>query len=144
MRLDKIKFAHLVKFITELEHKNHLDLETLDQLIDIDVPEPVRFDPELVIKLLDAMFDGRNFDAIKHWRAMFDHGLKESKDIVEKYMVEKTIEPKVTQAVDVVDLQRRMIDVLDKQKADMVADPVLEGFTDDQLNSVKLFVRSFQ
>lgn len=90
MKLDKIKFAEVVKFIVEMQPQNHLDIVELDNLIDIDV-EPVStelVDVEKVNELLRCMQErltGGFISAIKAYRALTGVGLKESKDAIEKY-----------------------------------------------------------
>jgi len=89
MKLDKIKFAQVIGFIERIHALNmrHDDIEVLDNLIDIDVPEPEQIYPNvsLVTDLLVAMRDQKKINAIRAHRAMTGMGLKESKDEVEKY-----------------------------------------------------------
>lgn len=88
MKLDKIKFARLVAFISSISTIGHDDIEELDRLIDIDV-QPVpsgQIDPAAVDKLLFLMAKGtEKIEAIKQYRLMTGQGLKESKDAIERY-----------------------------------------------------------
>jgi ribosomal protein L7/L12 len=98
MKLDKIKFAELIHFISRyLQNPPHLDkvfIASLDELIDINV-EPVSMpsmcNPETLHILMGLMHEGtRKIEAIKQHRIMTGYGLKESKDIVEKYWISRT------------------------------------------------------
>lgn len=89
MKLDKIKFASLVGFIScrYALTITQDDMHEIDNLIDIDVPQPEQIYPNasLVTDLLVALRDQKKIDAIRAHRAMTGMGLKESKDEVEKY-----------------------------------------------------------
>ena len=84
MKLDKIRFAYLVKYIVGLQPQEFLDIQTLDDLIDVEVPE-AKYDETKLGAMLSAMQQGKKIDAIKEHRAMTGYGLKESKDFIEKY-----------------------------------------------------------
>lgn len=87
MRLDKIKFAELVKYITGLRPEVHFEVSELDDLIDINV-EPVTIPTEhveaaRVDELLQAMAADEKIKAIRAYRSFTGLGLKESKDAIE-------------------------------------------------------------
>ena len=88
MKLDKIKFARLISFCANNGMTvGSYEIEQIDDLIDIEVPEPEQIYPNasLVTDLLKAMQEGKKIEAIWAHRAMTGMGLKESKDEVEKY-----------------------------------------------------------
>lgn len=89
MKLDKIKFAKVVAFISNGFGVD--DIQTLDDMIDIDV-EPVStgfVDTARVDELLKHNNRVGGFiDAIKAYRALTGAGLKESKDAIERYRVQ--------------------------------------------------------
>ena len=86
MKLDKIKFAKVVQFITDRGWAG--DVEILDDLIDIDV-EPVKtdkVDPAMVDELLREIANPDGFiNAIKVYRMLTGALLKESKEAIERY-----------------------------------------------------------
>ena len=91
MKLDKIKFAKVVSWISRITNGLEFaedDLKELDNIIDIKAPT---VDINDVNSLLDAMQAGRKIDAIKAYRQLTGQGIKESKDAVEKYW--RPIEP---------------------------------------------------
>lgn len=88
MRLDKLKFAALVRYICELRPQQEIDLCQLDILTDIPEPqqEPYRADATAVDCLLQNLnHENGLIDAIKAYRLLTGAGLKEAKDTVEKY-----------------------------------------------------------
>jgi len=97
MKLDKIKFARLIGWLERVHALNlqQVDIEKLDNIIDIEVPavekQCVSF--ELVDELLRQMALGNRIPAIKAYRELCHAGLKESKDAVERYWVNKPAEP---------------------------------------------------
>jgi ribosomal protein L7/L12 len=93
MKLDKIAFAHVVKFIAELRPEHYIDIEKLDELIDVTVPmpQPTKANPEEVDQLLALMAQGTlKIEAIKIYRSLTGAGLKEAKDAIERHWVSKT------------------------------------------------------
>ncbi len=85
MRLDKIRFARLVAFITTLNPQSHIDLEYLDSLCDINV-KPVStelIEASRVDDLLRYMQRGEKINAIKAYRSLTGASLLESKNAVE-------------------------------------------------------------
>lgn len=88
MKLDKMTFAKLVKFICDLNPENWVDLEKLDELINIDVPvqSPAKANPAEVDELLRAMTDPSSYiPAIKAYRVVTGAGLKEAKEAIERF-----------------------------------------------------------
>lgn len=67
------------------------ELVELDNLIDIEVPTtvPIEFINQLHY-LMSLMQEGtKKIEAIKAYRTLTNYGLKESKDMVEKYWIAK-------------------------------------------------------
>jgi hypothetical protein len=95
MKLDKIKFAQLVAFITsQVGSMSNWVIEDLDNLINIEVEQPKNVVPcGLVDELLLYMGGGtQKIEAIKAYCTLTGAGLKESKDAVERYWVSKPVE----------------------------------------------------
>jgi hypothetical protein len=90
MKLDKIRFAKLIWYLTwhcKMDADDN-DLAEIDRMIDVDLPEaPVpAMNVEQLHILMSIMQRGTNkIEAIKQHRAMTGWGLKESKDAVEEY-----------------------------------------------------------
>lgn len=89
MKLDKIKFGRLVAHcISNGMSAGEYEVDTLDQLCDIDVPEAAKVNHEDVNELLRCMLSA-NADgfipAIKAYRALTNAGLKEAKEAIERY-----------------------------------------------------------
>lgn len=96
MKLDKIKFAQVVAYIGELKPELSVDVHALDIMIDIDVTPvevPGKANPADINELMRAIHAGEKIAAIKAYRIMTGYGLKEAKDAVEKYWVNKPVEP---------------------------------------------------
>ena len=93
MKLDKIKFARLVAFLSRNGFDGYQsNIEAIDDMIDIEVPavEVVRPSTDDVERLMFLMVEGLyKIEAIKMYRSITEMGLKESKDAVEKYWVSK-------------------------------------------------------
>jgi Ribosomal protein L7/L12 C-terminal domain len=91
MKLDRLKLAYLVAFITrEVGSMPEYVINEVDNLIDIGVLEvpPLKASCADVDNLLMLMLmaEGtRKIEAIKAYRTLTGAGLKESKDAVEKY-----------------------------------------------------------
>lgn len=97
--MDKIKFAQLIAYISS--QQNELSDENvvrqIDRMITEGMPqqEPIKALQADVDKLLHIMctgetgYGGSKIEAIKAYRALTSAGLKESKDAVEKYWVNK-------------------------------------------------------
>lgn len=94
MKLDKIKFASLIGFIS---YRYHLtitpdDIREMDAIIEVEIPEASRVITNLndVNDLLKYMAGGTyKIEAIKAYRNLTGVGLKESKDAVERYWVDR-------------------------------------------------------
>lgn len=92
MKLDKIKFARVIAYVSQLMVKydglSAEHVEDIDRLIDIYV-EPVKIPlapVESVNELLREIINPDGFiNAIKAYRSLTGASLKESKDAVEKY-----------------------------------------------------------
>lgn len=89
MKLDKIAFAKVVAWCVHNGMSiGTEEVEELDRLIDIPVPEqpPAYVSDSHVNLLLAAMNQpGKKIEAIKAYRSLTGAGLKESKDAVERY-----------------------------------------------------------
>ena len=85
MKLDKLKFAKLVQYLAQYDFNG--DVETVDELIDIAVPDAIVERPAIVQidAMLKAIAENRKIDAIREYRAMTGMSLKESKDAIEAY-----------------------------------------------------------
>ncbi len=88
MKLDRLKLAELVSYISSFYRLDREDIEKIDSLIDIEVPTP----PANIVacsdvdQLMALMAEGtRKIEAIKAYRVLTGAGLKESKDAVERY-----------------------------------------------------------
>lgn len=97
MKLDRIAFANLVRYIAGLRPEYDIDLYELDALIEIKV-EPVadiRVSVDAVNELLAAFnVEGKLIEAIRAYRSLTGAGLKEAKDAVEHYRNLKAIKPR--------------------------------------------------
>lgn len=110
MKLDRIKFAHLVAHcVGNGMNDGEWEISRLDDLTEINVePVPVPYaDATIVNELLKAMKDGRKIEAIKAYRSLTGLGLKESKDAVEAQWNQ-------TNKIDGQTLKQQMIESLTK------------------------------
>src|SRR5579859_3593453 len=94
MKLDKIKFATLISYLTRHCEANLRsdDLAEIDDIIDVDVvtQKVVSCNPDRLNDLLELMKNGqKKIEAIKVYRDLTGEGLKESKDVIEAYWVTK-------------------------------------------------------
>lgn len=95
MKLDKIKLAMLIGFVScrYAITLTQYDIAEIDQIIDFELPapaEPPVFNAENLHTLMALMCEGTNrIEAIRQHRMMTGYGVKESKDIIEKYWREK-------------------------------------------------------
>lgn len=93
MKLDKMKFARLIGFLSRNGFDAYEDnIKCVDDMIDIDVPVTEIAYPknENVERLMMFMAGGTHkIDAIREYRALTGMGLKDSKDAVERYWVSK-------------------------------------------------------
>jgi hypothetical protein len=89
MKLDKYKFANLIAMISGWGCTlDPYRIQDIDDAITIDMPEPANYYPDIsdINKLMQLMAAGnQKIDAIKLHRKLTGYGLKESKDMVEKY-----------------------------------------------------------
>lgn len=88
MKLDKIKFARVVQYVSEHGfHGGNFEIEQLDGMIDIEIEVQQVYPANAHIDdLMRLMVEGqRKIEAIKTHRAITGMGLKDSKDAVEKY-----------------------------------------------------------
>lgn len=90
MKLDKVRFATLIGYISRAAGVTFSvsEIVEIDDIIDIPVPTPetVKCNPEQLHTLMALMHNSTyKIEAIKQHRMMTGYGLKESKDIVEKY-----------------------------------------------------------
>jgi len=91
MKLDKIRFAQLIAYISKLGAELTFNsVRDIDSIVDIEVPAPtvqalnIELLHELLVEMRSAK-DGRFIPAIKAYRALTGAGLKEAKEAVEKY-----------------------------------------------------------
>jgi ribosomal protein L7/L12 len=97
MKLDKIRFASLVGFLScryALTFTQD-DIREVDELIEFEVEQPKAgvVPCGLVDELLRRMAEGTHkIEAIKAYRVLTGASLKESKDAVEKYWVSKPVD----------------------------------------------------
>jgi ribosomal protein L7/L12 len=95
MKLDKIKFAKLIAFISYASgYDFSSDVNYIDDLIDVDA-EPNRIYPQIsdINYLMELMAAGQHkIEAIRQYRILTGLGLKESKEQVEKYWVNKPVD----------------------------------------------------
>jgi len=110
MKLDKIKFARLIGYLAQKVPLHSSEIEAIDNLIDIEVPMPIEHhypksdDIDRLDRLMMLMVEGtRKIEAIKTYRILTGYGLKESKDAVERYWVDKTV--KINLDVDNFDIR---------------------------------------
>src|SRR5882724_7397412 len=126
MKLDKIKFARLVAYLSRNGFDGYQsNIEAIDDMIDIEVPMPIEHHypkNDDVERLMALMAEGTHkIEAIKHHRNITGMGLKESKDAVERYWVE----------LNEVNLTKRMLAKLDQQlEVGSDIGYTLKGFSD--------------
>jgi ribosomal protein L7/L12 len=90
MKLDKVRFATLISYISRCAGVTFSvsEIVEIDDIIDMPIPEPepVRVSADDINMMMELMSNGnRKIDAIKLHRQMTGYALKESKDAVEKY-----------------------------------------------------------
>jgi ribosomal protein L7/L12 len=154
MKLDNIRFARVISYISATICNYQLSvgvIEDLNDLIDFEVPTPVELPVSTSIfgkasetdvnKLLYAFSAGdRKIEAIKAYRSLTGAGLKESKEAIEKYSPPKTDDQYTAK-----DYQFKLLDnVYVANSGDPDADPhLLDGFSDHQLRIVYEYITSF-
>ena len=99
MKLDKHDFARLISHIqmylsTGRQKLTSYDIEDIDNIIDFDVPEKAGINElDDLHELLFQIINPNGFiPAIKAYRALTGAGLKESKEVIERYRVTKPID----------------------------------------------------
>lgn len=88
MKLDKIRFATLIGYLSRISGQTFAvdEIVEIDGIIDMPIPEAPMMNAETLHVLMALMQEGtRKIEAIKQHRMMTGYGLKESKDAVEKY-----------------------------------------------------------
>lgn len=99
MKLDKIRFATLIGYLSRISGQTFAvdEIVEIDGIIDVPVPEPV-VSPSRIDELLTCMITANEagfIPAIKAYRSLTGSGLKESKEAIEKYRqpVKKQYDP---------------------------------------------------
>jgi ribosomal protein L7/L12 len=152
MKLDKIRFANLVQYISNQIGFVYPDVVNgLDDIIEFDVPTPTELPAPTSIfgkasetdvnKLLYAFAAGdRKIEAIKAYRSLTGAGLKESKEAIERFTPPKTDDQYTAK-----DYQFKLLDkVHTANSKDPDADPhILDGFSDRDLRKVYEYISSF-
>lgn len=139
MKLDRLKFATLIGFITyRLGHGtlSQDDIAEIDVICDVDVQPvevPGKADPAMLNELMRAIHAGENIAAIKAYRSMIGCGLKEAKDAIEKDWKDKKAELRYAMNKSIND---QLSGIPDRNY-------VLEKFNSEQLKLVKDFINSF-
>lgn len=92
--MDKISFARLIAFVVSKGASLvHSDISYIDSSIIGGMPvenhSAVKCDDVTLHALMGYMQAGKKIEAIKAHRSLTGYGLKESKDIVEKYLTFK-------------------------------------------------------
>lgn len=88
MKLDKVRFAILIGYISRISGQTFAvpEIAEIDDIIDVEMPPTADYRVNELHQLMALMQEGtKKIDAIKQYRAMTGYGLKESKDAVEKY-----------------------------------------------------------
>lgn len=88
MKLDKIRFAMLIGFISKRYSMTIIgdDIAEIDRIIDVDIldqPLPFLTDAGIINEMFNCMINSRKIEAIKYYRQLTGCGLKDSKDAVE-------------------------------------------------------------
>ena len=98
MKLDRLKFAKLISYITHAcGSLSDNTIEEIDSLIEFEVPalEQEKIYPTAgqIEQLIALMAEGtRKIEAIKLHRVLTGYGLKESKDAIERHWISKHLE----------------------------------------------------
>ena len=139
MKLDKIKFAQLINYIAAgIGHELSREaIVELDELIDIDVPQadsycaPTNVDIEHLMRLMVA--GTYKIEAIKYHRKLTGMGLKDSKDIVERYWKEPVQSNK--------DMLEDMLNIVDSTMRGNST--ILANLPAAELSEVKRFINTY-
>jgi hypothetical protein len=99
MKLDKIRFARLITHIQYWVSSGSMlsesDIEDVDNICQIEMPQPDVAYPSVsdINRLMALMAAGQHkIEAIRQYRILTGLGLKESKEQVEKYWVNKPVD----------------------------------------------------
>lgn len=116
MKLDKVRFATLIGYISRAAGVTFSvsEIVEIDDIINMPIPEPA----EKVINIADLhtlmalMQEGsQTIAAIKAYRALTGVGLKESKDVVEKYWPDYSILSRVADALGTEEKGQALVEV---------------------------------
>lgn len=96
MKLDKIRFARLIGYISAISGRDFApdEVDYIDRIADIEMQEAkiIGCNPDRLNDLLLLMKDGtRKIEAIKVYRDFTGVGLKESKDAIEAYWIPRAL-----------------------------------------------------
>ena len=144
MKLDKIAFANVVKYVMELRPENFFDPQDLDNLIDIDVPvqDNPRINPDDLDQLLMLMAEStRKIEAIKLYRQFTGVGLREGKEAVERYWIDPS---RRSSKVMIDNMRNELKKQLDNVPPNHNGEYILNNFTASQLVAVNDFINSFE
>ena len=136
MKLDKLKFAQVIAYISSFYYMDAENIDRLDQLIDIAVPtQPVNTaNCSDVDNLMALMVEGtRRIEAVKAYRVLTGAGLKEAKDAVEKYWTSNKPDTRVN----------RMLKEIDEQINDPDNEQDYFLNNESSLSRIKDFIKSF-
>jgi hypothetical protein len=133
MKLDKIRFAKLVSYLTNMLERSlsPVEIEDLDIFIDVDAP-PVNKDA--LGSMLRAIKNGQKIEAIKWHRNITGCGLKDSKDEIEAYWPE----PVPYKSAPI--FQTDLLTQLDNYKSD---DHILRNFSSADIEVIRNYIQSF-
>jgi ribosomal protein L7/L12 len=145
MKLDKIRFAELIGYCAGRGMTvDKTDVIAMDDIIDIEVPAFQSFpmlNPEALNFLMALMAEGtQKIEAIRQYRMLTGAGLKESKDIVEKYWNSGKPDRSMDMIRKIDEQQDAALFAADEDKKH---EYILDGLTHAQLNKVRDFINSF-
>ena len=136
MKLDRLKFAELIGYVSSFYRMEKEDIEKIDSLIDIEVPVQTNHVPcEAVDDLLKQMLAGEKIPAIKAYRVLTGAGLKESKDAVEKHWNVSKPDTRVDSML------KKISEQIESPRDDV--DYVLNTDGNNSLSDIKDFIKSF-
>ena len=138
MKLDKIKFAQLINYLSRngLHELARGEIIDIDEMIDIDIPQADHYcalanvDIEHLMRLMVA--GTCKIEAIKYHRKLTGMGLKESKDAVERYWKEP---------VNKNEMLNDMLSLVDKTMTGHST--MLSNFDAAELSEVKRFINTY-
>jgi hypothetical protein len=143
MKLDNIRFARVISYISSSICNYQLSLGTIEDLNDlIDFEAPIvtpKASQTDVNDLLAAFAAGdRKIEAINAYRSLTGAGLKESKDAIEKYSP-----PKYEDQYTAKDYQFKLLDNVYVANDEDKPGHLLRGFSDSSLRKVYEYISSF-